>query len=170
VLASELSRVERQKETIRDLKDEIEALKRPHSTMSTTRSSTRPGAQALCSARPSSRPKAPLPARAHSEIAARISQPGLASRMDAHPAADRFDDPPADDVPGPDESMPDGWSDPGWPSDDSMWNHLRDPDDPPKALSKKRKKQGIEYPSYGLLAVHEHVMRDYLARSSTHCR
>jgi hypothetical protein len=82
--------------------------------------------------------------------------------MDAHPVADRFDDPPADDAPGPDESMPDGWSDPDWPSDDSVWKHMRDPDDPPKALSKKHKKRGIEYQLYGSLAVHEKVMRDYL--------
>jgi hypothetical protein len=59
--------------------------------------------------------------------------------------------------------MPDGWSDPDWPSDDSMWKHMRDPDDPPKALSKKHKKRGIEYQSYGLLTVHEKVTRDYLA-------
>jgi hypothetical protein len=82
--------------------------------------------------------------------------------------ADRVDDPPADDVPEPDESRPERWSDPDWLSDDSMWNHLRGPDDPPKELSKKRKKRGIEYPSYSLLAVHEKVTRDYLAQSSTH--
>jgi hypothetical protein len=81
--------------------------------------------------------------------------------MDARPAADHFDDPPANDVPEPDESRLDGWSDPDWPSDDSMWNHLRGPDDLPKALSKKRKKRGIEYQSYGILAVHEKVTRDY---------
>jgi hypothetical protein len=168
VLASERSRVERQNETICDLKDEIKALKRPQSTMSTTTSSTRPGAQASCSAGPSSRPMTPLPARAHSGLTARILQPGLASRMDARPTADRFDDPPADDAPKPDESRPDRWSDPDWPSDDSMWAQMRDPYDPPKALNKKRKKWGIEYQSYGILAVHEKVMRDYLARSSTH--
>jgi hypothetical protein len=168
VLASECSRIERWNETIHELKDEIERLKRPQSTMSMTTSSTRPGAQASCSARPSSRPTAPLLARAHSGLAAQISQPGLASRMDAHPAADHFDDPPADDMPGQDTSMPDGWSDPDWPSDHSMWKHMRDPDDPPKALRKKCKKRGIEYQSYGLLAVHEKVTRDYLTRSSTH--
>jgi hypothetical protein len=92
----------------------------------------------------------------------------IASRMDAHPAADRLDDPPADDAPGQDASMPEGWSEPDWPSDDSMWKNMRDPNEPPKALSKKCKKWGIEYPSYGLLSVHEKVMRDYLARSSTH--
>jgi hypothetical protein len=61
-LASERNRVERRSNTIRELKDEIERLKRPQSTMSTTWSSTRPGAQALGSAGPSSRPMAPLPA------------------------------------------------------------------------------------------------------------
>jgi chromosome segregation ATPase len=35
-LASERNRVERRNETIRNLKDEIQALKRPQSTMSTT--------------------------------------------------------------------------------------------------------------------------------------
>jgi hypothetical protein len=60
---------------------------------------------------------APLPAQAHSGLTARISQLGLASHMDAHPAADRFDDPHTDDAPKPDESKPDGWSDPDWPSD-----------------------------------------------------
>jgi hypothetical protein len=83
--------------------------------------------------------------------------------MDAHPVADRFDDPPADDAPEPDESKPDGWSDLDWPSDDSMWNQLRGPNDPPKALRKKRKKRGLEYLLYGILAVHEKVTRDYLA-------
>jgi ubiquinone biosynthesis protein UbiJ len=39
-LASERSRVERRNETIRDLKDEIERLKHPQSTMSTTTSLT----------------------------------------------------------------------------------------------------------------------------------
>jgi hypothetical protein len=165
-LASELSRVERRKETIHDLKDKIKALKRPQWTMLTTQ----PGAQASCSARPSSRPTAPLPARAHSGLAAQILQPGLASHMDDRPTADCFDDPHADDAPEPDESMPDGWSDPGWPSDDSMWEKMRGPNDPPNTLSKKRKKWGIEYQSYGLLAIHEQVTRDYLARSSTHCR
>jgi hypothetical protein len=168
MLTSERSRVERQNKTICDLKDEIEALKRPQSTMSTTTLSTRPGAQASCFTGPSSHLKVPLPARAHSGLAARISQPGLESRMDARPAADRLDDLPADNAPEPDQSMPDGWSDPDWPSDDSVWAHMRGPDDPPKALSKKRKKRGITYEPCGLLAVHEKVTRDYLVRSSTH--
>jgi hypothetical protein len=75
--------------------------------------------------------------------------------MDAHPAADRFNDLPADNAPGLDEPMPEGWSNPDWPSDDSMWKHMRGPDDPPKALSKKRKKKGITYKPCGLMAVHE---------------
>jgi hypothetical protein len=45
---------------------------------------------------------------------------------------------------------------------------MRGPDDPLAALSKKRKKRGITYQPCGLLAVHEQVTRDYLARSSTH--
>jgi hypothetical protein len=135
---------------------------------SVNNSSTRHGAQASCSAGPSSHPTALLPAWAHSGLAAQISQPGLASRLDARPAADRFNDLPANDAPEPDESMPDGWSDPGWPSDDSMWAQMRGPDDPPKVLSKKRKKRNIKYQSCGLLAVHEQVTRDYLTRSSTH--
>jgi molecular chaperone GrpE (heat shock protein) len=53
-LASERNRVERQNDIIRELKDEIERLKHPRSTMSTTTSSTRPGAQASGSAWPSS--------------------------------------------------------------------------------------------------------------------
>jgi hypothetical protein len=77
--------------------------------------------------------------------------------MDDRPAADCFDDPstnPIDDAPQPDVSVPDGWSDPGWPSDDSMWDQMRGPDDPPKVLSKKRKKRGIEYQPCGLTAIH----------------
>jgi hypothetical protein len=88
--------------------------------------------------------------------------------MDARPTADRFDDPPGDvanDVPEPDTSMPDGWgSDPNWGSEVSVWEDMRGPDDLPKALSKKRKKKGFEHTSYGILAVHEKVTREYLAR------
>jgi chromosome segregation ATPase len=51
-LASERSRIEWRNETIHELKDEIERLKRPQSTMSTTTSSTEPRAQASCSAGP----------------------------------------------------------------------------------------------------------------------
>jgi hypothetical protein len=39
---------------------------------------------------------------------------------------------------------------------------MRGPDDPPKALSKKRKKKGITYEPYGLAAVHKRVTREYL--------
>jgi hypothetical protein len=49
-----------------------------------------------------------------------------------------------------------------------MWKHVRGPDDPPKPLSKKRKKKGITYELYGLAAVHQNVTREYLARSSMH--
>jgi hypothetical protein len=101
---------------IRNLKDEITALKQPPSTVLTTTSSTRPIVQSSRAARPSSRLMAPLPVRAHSGLAARLSKPGLASRIDAHPKADRFNNPPgniANDVPEPDMSMPDSWeSDP----------------------------------------------------------
>jgi hypothetical protein len=163
VLASERDRVERRNETIRELKGEIERLKDPQSNMSTTTSLTRPEEQALGSAGPSSRLMAPLLAWAHSGLAARISQLRLASCMDAHPVADRFNDLPADDAPGLDESRPDRWSNLDWPLDDSMWQHMRDPDDPPKALSKKHKKKGLTYEPCGLLAIHEKVTREYLA-------
>jgi hypothetical protein len=49
-----------------------------------------------------------------------------------------------------------------------MWAQMKGPNDPPKALSKKRKKRGIEYQSYGVLAIHEKVKRNYLVRSSMH--
>jgi hypothetical protein len=49
-----------------------------------------------------------------------------------------------------------------------MWDNLRNPNDPPQPLSKKRKKKGIIYEPYGLAAVHEKVTREYLTRSSTH--
>jgi chromosome segregation ATPase len=73
VLASERSRVERRNEMIRNLKDEIEALKCPQLTMSTTTSSTQAGAQASCSTGPSLHPTAPLPTRAQSGLTSRIS-------------------------------------------------------------------------------------------------
>jgi hypothetical protein len=120
-LPSKHSRVERRNEMIHDLKDKIETLKRPQSTTSTATSLTRPGAQALCSAGPSSRPTAPLPARAQSGLAARISQPGLASCMDARPAADCVNDPLTNLTKAttpPDTSIPDGWDhNPNWDSD-----------------------------------------------------
>jgi hypothetical protein len=77
--------------------------------------------------------------------------------------ADRVNDPPQD------ASIPEGWgSDAGWGSEDPLWEQMRGPNDPPKALSKKRKKKGIEYQSYGGLAVHDQVTRDYLTRSLMH--
>jgi hypothetical protein len=73
---------------------------------------------------------APLLAWAQSGLAARISQPGLASPMDARPVADRFDDPPGDftdSMPEPDMSMPDSWgSDPNWGSDTSVYAQCTD--------------------------------------------
>jgi hypothetical protein len=120
-LVSERSRVDKCNETIRDLRDEIAALKWPTLTVSTLSSSTRPIAQSSRTAGPSSRPMAPLPVQAHSGLAARITNLGLASRINAHPEADCCNDPPdnfADDGPKPDPSMPDGWeSDPNWGSD-----------------------------------------------------
>jgi hypothetical protein len=88
VLDSEPSRVERRDKMIHDLKDEIAALKQPPLTVSTTTSLTQPGAQSSRTAGPSSRPMAPLPARANPGLGARLSRPGLASRIDAHPEAD----------------------------------------------------------------------------------
>jgi hypothetical protein len=94
VLASEHSRVVRWDETIRNLKDKIVALKRPQSMVS-----MRHIVQSSCTAGPSSCLTAPLPARAQSGLAAWISNPGLASCIDAHPEADCFDDPPGDSCP-----------------------------------------------------------------------
>jgi hypothetical protein len=166
-LTSEHARIDHRDEMIRDLKDEIATLKPPQSTVSTTTSSTQPIAQLSHTAGPSSRPMAPLPTRVQSGLAAQISQPGVASRMDERPEADRFNDTHsehADDVPAQDTSIPEGWEhDPNWDSDVSVWAQMRGPDDPPKALSKKRKKKGIEYPLYGIPAVNEKVTRDYLA-------
>jgi hypothetical protein len=88
--------------------------------------------------------------------------------MDARPAADHVNDPPTNRTKAttpPDVSIPEGWDHgPNWDSQASVWAQMRGPDDPPKALSKKRKKKGIEYQSYSVLAVHEKVTRDYLAR------
>jgi hypothetical protein len=171
-LDSERSRVERWDETIRDLKDEIAALKRPPSTVSTTSTSTQPIVQSL-RAGPSSRPTAPLPARAHSGLAAQLSKPELASCIDVHPEADHYNDRLgniADDVPEPDMSMPAGWeSDPNWGSDASVWDEMRGPGDPPKPLSKKRKKSAHDYEHMdGWTAAHEKATREYLAWSATH--
>jgi hypothetical protein len=68
-LSDEHSRVERRDETIRVLKEEIGALKRPQSTTSATTSSSRPTTPALSVAGPSSCQTAPLPARARSSLA-----------------------------------------------------------------------------------------------------
>jgi hypothetical protein len=88
-LDSEHSRIERWDVTIRDLKDKIAALQRPPSTVSTAMSSMRPVTQSLHAAGPPSCPMAPLPVRAHSGLAARITNPGLAAQIDAHSKADR---------------------------------------------------------------------------------
>jgi hypothetical protein len=171
-LASERSRVERWDDTICDLKDEIEALKWPQSTVSATTSLTRPIAQSSRTTGRSSRLTAPLPARAHSRLAAWISNTGLASRIEAHPKADSFDNPPGDfanNVPDLDMSMPPGWEDdnPNWGSDASVWDGLEGPDNI-KASSKKRKKwaHNSEPPLHSLAAVHEKATREYLVRSS----
>jgi hypothetical protein len=88
-LTSKHRRIECRDETIHDLKDEIAALKHPQSTVSTTTSLTRPVAQSSCTAGPSSRLMAPLPARAQSGLTAQISQLGLASRIPAWMLAPR---------------------------------------------------------------------------------
>jgi hypothetical protein len=62
MLTSEHSRIERRDKTIRNLKDEIVALKQPQSTASMTTSSTRPVVQSLRAAGPSLHPTAPIPA------------------------------------------------------------------------------------------------------------
>jgi hypothetical protein len=123
-------------------------------------------------ARPSSRPMAPLPARAQTGLVAWISSLGLASCVDVHPEMDRFDDPSgnfADNVPVPDMSMPPGWEhDSNWDSEASIWATLKGPEDT-KASSKKCKNQAhnSEHQSYGLLAVQEKVTREYLMQSLT---
>jgi hypothetical protein len=87
-LIDERSRVERRDEIIRDLRDEITALKWPQSGTSTATSSARPTVPASSSARPSSCQTAPLPARARSSLAARMTKPGLASHMEMPPGTD----------------------------------------------------------------------------------
>ena len=117
---------------------------------------------------------APLPVRAHSGLGAQLSQPGLASRIDTPPEVDCFNDPPgnfANDAPEPGTSMPDGWeSDPNWGSDASVYAQMRDPDDPPKPLSKKRKKRAhdSEPQADGWTVARDKATREYLARSATH--
>jgi hypothetical protein len=112
-------------------------------------------------------PTAPLPARAHTGLVAQISSLGLASHMDVHPETDCFNNPSgnfADDLPIPDMLMPPGWEhDPNWDSDMSIWATLKGPEDA-KASSKKCKKcaHDSDHQSYGLLAIHDKVMREYL--------
>jgi hypothetical protein len=108
-----------------------------------------------------------------SEAALDSEHSRLAYCIDAHPKADRFNDPPgniADDVPEPDMSMPDGWeSNPNWGSEASVWAQMRGPDDPPKPLSKKRRKQAHDYEQVdGWTAAREKATREYPAQSTTH--
>jgi hypothetical protein len=172
-LNSERSRVKRQDKTIRYLKDEIAALKQPPSTVSTTTLLTQPIAQSLRTAGPSSRPTAPLPTQAHSGLSGWLSNPGLASHISAHPEANRVNDTPgnlANDVPKLDTAMPDGWeSDPNWALEVSVWDEMRGPGDPPKPLSKKRKKRAHDNEPIvdGWTAAREKAMREYLMRSTT---
>jgi hypothetical protein len=78
--------------------------------------------------RPSSRPTAPLPARARSSLAAQMTKPGLASRMEMPPETDRFNDPPGDvasNVPNNDTPLPYSWEpDPNWDTDGSVYNEM----------------------------------------------
>jgi hypothetical protein len=72
-------------------------------------------------------------------------------------------------MPVPDTSMPPGWEDdPNWDSDASIWATLRGPGDT-KASSKKHKKRAhnSEHPSYGILAIHEKVTKEYLVQLLT---
>jgi hypothetical protein len=171
-LTSERSRIEQRDNTIHDLKDEIAALKDPQSTALTATVSTRPIAQLSCTSGPSPCLMALSPSRAQSGLTARMSQPGLASRIDAHPA-DSFNDPSGDfpdDVPAQDTSMPEGWEHaPNWDSDASIWAEMDGPGKTSKASGKKCKKRAHdnEHLLNSTLAVLETVMREYLARSPT---
>jgi hypothetical protein len=115
----------------------------------------------------------PLPSLAQTGLIAQLSILGLASCMRVHPEMDHFDD-PSDNFPH-ESSIPSmlivlGFKDnPNWDSDTSIWRMLKDTDDAkvmdhPKASNKKHKKQphdsGIM--SYGLMAIFEKVMREYL--------
>jgi hypothetical protein len=91
-LTSEHSRVERWDKTIHDLKDEITALRRPQSTASTVTSSVQSIAHSSRAAGHSSHPTGPLAARARSSLAAWMTKPGLASRMEMPPKTDRYSD------------------------------------------------------------------------------
>jgi hypothetical protein len=134
----------------------------------------RPVAQSSRTAGPSSWPMAPLQARAHSGLAAQITKPGLASQIDAHPEADCLNDPLANfasDLPEPDTSMPEGWeSDPNWGSEVSVWDEMRGPGDPPKPLSKKRKKWAHDSELHvdRWTAARKKATREYLTQSTTH--
>jgi hypothetical protein len=169
-LIDERSRVEIRDKTIRDLRDEIAALKRPQSTSS----STRPTAPASSGAGLSSRQTAPLPARARSSLAARMTKPGLASRMEIPPGMDRFNDQSgvfANDVPDEDTSLPEGWEhNPNWDSDASVWDEMKGPGDSTEASGKKRKKRApdSEPQSSSWLAAQEKATREYLAQSTSH--
>jgi hypothetical protein len=74
-------------------------------------------------------------------------------------------------MPEPDMSMPASWeSDRNWGSDASAWSGMGNPDDPPKASGKKRKKRAhaSEPQVDGWTAAREKATREYLARSATH--
>jgi hypothetical protein len=94
--------------------------------------------------------------------------------MDAHPMADHFNNLPgdfADDMPKPEMSMPDGWgSEPNWGSDASVYAQMRGPDNPPKAVIKKQKKQAHndECQADSWIAIREKGTREYLAQSMSH--
>jgi hypothetical protein len=123
-LSDECSRVEGRDETIRVLREEIGALKRPQSMMS----STRPTARTSSVTGPSSCQTALLPAQARSSLVARMSKPGLASRMEIPPGMDRYNNPSydfANNVPNEDTAMPAGWEhDPNWDSDTSVCDEM----------------------------------------------
>jgi hypothetical protein len=99
---------------------------------------------------------------------------GLASRMETHPEADRFNNTSGDfanDVPDADTSMPAGWEDdPNWGSDAFVWAEMKDPAEPSKASSKKQKTQAhdSEPQADGWIAVHDKATREYLTQSTMH--
>jgi hypothetical protein len=67
--------------------------------------------------------------------------------------------------------MPDGWeSDPNWGSDVSVWDEMRGPGEPPKPLSKKRKKRAHDSEPHmdGWTAARKKATREYLAWSTMH--
>jgi hypothetical protein len=169
-LTSERSRVERRDEMIRDLKDEITALKLLQSTTSTARST----AQSSHATRPSSRLMAPLLAQTKLGLAAQMTSPGLASRMEVPPETDRFNDPSggfANDVPDVDTPMPEGWEhNPNCDSNMSVWDEMKGPGDVTKAPGKKHKKRAhnSEPQPDSWEAAREKATREYLAQSTKH--